>query len=259
MIKVKFRPRIIPILLLKNSGLYKTMNFKNPKYIGDPINAIKIFNDKEVDELVFLDITKSNDGSKVIHWEMLKNIASECFMPLTYGGGIQSVEMIREVLNIGVEKVSINTNAVRNPDLISKAAKYFGSSTIVVSIDVKKNFFNKYDVYINGGTEKTKLDVFEWVKEVEGLGAGEILINCIDNDGVMNGYDLKFLKAVTQLVNIPVVAAGGARGIEDFKLAIDQCDVSGVAAGACFVYKGKHRAVLITYPSRDVIDCAFPR
>jgi cyclase len=252
----KLRPRIIPILLLKNSGLYKTIKFKDPKYIGDPINAIRIFNEKEVDELVFLDITKSYDNTE-INWNILKDIATECFMPLTYGGGIKSVEMIREVLNIGVEKVSINTNAVKNPEIINKAAEYFGNSTIVVSIDVKKNFFGKYEVYISGGKEKTKLNPVDWAKEVERRGAGEIVINSIDNDGMMCGYDFNLIKMISGSVNIQIVAAGGARGLLDFKSAITDCNASGVAGGACFVYQGKHRAVLITYPSREEINKYF--
>lgn len=252
----KFRPRIIPILLLKNSGLYKTLKFKDPKYIGDPINAIRIFNEKEVDELVFLDITMQDDR-RDLNWGVLKDIASECFMPLTYGGGIENTEMIREVLNVGVEKVSINTNAVRNPELITQASTYFGNSTIVVSIDVKKSMFGKYEVYIYGGQEKTKLHPVNWAKEVEKRGAGEILINSIDNDGVMGGYDWKLIKEIAQSVNIPVVAAGGARGLDDFKTAITESKVSAVAGGACFVYQGKHRAVLITYPGRDDINNAF--
>jgi cyclase len=252
----KLRPRIIPILLLKNSGLYKTTKFKDPKYIGDPINAIRIFNEKEVDELVFLDITKSYDNTE-INWNILKDIATECFMPLTYGGGIRSVEMIREVLNIGVEKVSLNTNAVKNPEIINKAAGYFGNSTIVVSIDVKKNIFGKYEVFICGGKEKTKLNPLDWAREVERRGAGEILINSIDNDGVMNGYDFNLIKIISSCVNIPIVAAGGAKGLLDFKSAITDCNASGVAGGACFVYQGKHRAVLITYPSREEINKLF--
>lgn len=255
-LNVKLRPRIIPVLLLKNSGLYKTIKFRHPRYIGDPINAIRIFNEKEVDELIFLDISVGTSNSK-INWTMLRDIASECFMPLTYGGGVESVEMIREILNIGVEKVSLNSNAVRNPLLISESAKYFGSSTIVVSIDVKKNFFGKYEVYINGGLEKTKLDPVSWAKEVEIRGAGEIMINSIDCDGLMSGYDYDLLSKVSNSVNIPVIACGGSRGMIDFKKAISESNVSAVAGGACFVYQGKHRAVLITYPSRKEIQSVF--
>lgn len=232
------------------------MKFKYPKYVGDPINVIRIFNEKEVDELIFLDISTEINKSS-INWTMLKDISSECFMPLTYGGGVSSVEMIREILNVGVEKVSINSNAVKNPSLISKAAEYFGSSTVVVSIDVKKNIFGKNEVYINGGKENTKLDPVAWAKVVAQKGAGEIMINSIDCDGMMTGYDYNLIKQVANSVNIPVVACGGARGMLDFKKAIFECNASAVAAGACFVYQGKHRAVLITYPNRDQIQTDF--
>ena len=253
---IRSKPRVIPILLLKNAGLYKTEKFKNPKYIGDPINAVKIFNDKEVDELVFLDITASQDNREP-NFEMLKDIASECFMPLSYGGGIRSVDIIREVLNVGVEKVSINTEAVRNPDLISQASQIFGSSTIIVSIDVKKNLFGKYQVFINDGYEKTALNPVDWAKEVEKRGAGEILINAMDHDGMMQGYDYHLIKAITSSVGIPVVAAGGAGSIQHLVKAVKDSHASAVAAGAFFVFQGKHKAVLITYPDYKVIQTEF--
>jgi cyclase len=253
---MKGLPRVIPILLLKNNGLYKTEKFKIPKYIGDPINAIKIFNDKEVDELIFLDITASKEN-KEPNLEMLKDIASECFMPLSYGGGVRSTDAIREILNVGVEKISINTEAVRNPKLIGDAAVIFGSSTIIVSIDVKKNMFGKYHVYINDGEEKTNMDPIYWAKEVERLGAGEILINSIDKDGTLQGYDYSLIKSVSSSVNIPVVAAGGAGSIADFVKAVKDSHASAVAAGAFFVYQGKHKAVLITYPEYQVLTREF--
>lgn len=251
-----FRPRIIPILLLKNSGLYKTVKFKDPKYVGDPINAIKIFNEKEVDEMAFLDITAARE-EKEPNFAMLQDIASECFMPLGYGGGIKSVEMIREILNVGVEKAIINTQAVKNPKLISDAVEYFGRSTIVVSIDAKKNFFGKYQVYINDGMEKTNLEPVSWAKEVERLGAGEIIINAIEHDGTLKGYDFDLIKAVASAVDVPVIAAGGASSMTDFVKAVRECDASAVAAGAYFVFQGKHRAVLITYPEQRDIKNAF--
>jgi cyclase len=253
---MKSKPRVIPILLLKNVGLYKTEKFKNPKYIGDPINAVKIFNDKEVDELVFLDITASKENREP-NFDMLRDIASECFMPLSYGGGIRSVDIIKEVLNVGVEKVSINTEAVRNPDLITQASQIFGSSTIMVSIDVKKNLFGKYQVYINDGQEKTTLNPVDWAKEVEKRGAGEILINAMDHDGMMQGYDYDLIKAITNSVGIPVVAAGGAGSIQHFVKAVKDSHASAVAAGAFFVFQGKHKAVLITYPDYEVLQKEF--
>lgn len=245
----KPRVRVIPILLLKNRGLYKTVKFKQPKYVGDPINALKIFNEKEVDEMVFLDIIASKEG-KEPNLEMLRDIASECFMPLCYGGGVKSVEMMREILNVGVEKIAINTEAIINPQLITDGANKFGSSTIVVSIDTKKNMFGKYQVFINSGTEKTKYTPVEFAKLAAEKGAGEIVINSIDNDGLMKGYDLKLINSVASVVDIPVIAAGGAGSLNDFRSAVD-IGASAVAAGSYFVFQGKHRAVLITYPTQQ--------
>jgi cyclase len=245
------KPRVIPVLLLQNNGLVKTTKFKDPKYIGDPINAIKIFNDKEVDELVFLDIEASK-GKRSIDYELISNIASECFMPLCYGGGIKDIESIRKILQLGVEKIAINSYAFENPDLIKEAALLFGTSTIVISIDVKKNIFGKYEIWTNGGTKKIKTGLNEAILNMEQLGAGEILINSIDKDGTMLGYDCKLIEQVSKLVSIPVVAAGGAGKILDFKNAINS-GASAVAAGSMFVFHGKHKAVLITYPSRKEI------
>ena len=249
------RPRIIPILLLKDSGLVKTVQFKNPKYVGDPINAIRIFNDKEVDELVLLDIDASIFNKKP-NLNVLKNITSECFMPLSFGGGIDSIEMIREILKIGVEKVILNSAAVKNPNLISEASRNFGKSTIVVSIDYKTNLFNS-NVYINGGSTKTKYKPIDWAIECERLGAGEIIINSINKDGLMSGYDFDLLKSVSNAVSIPVIASGGAGELKDFSKAIFDSNASAVAAGSFFVFKGKHRAVLITYPSRKELNLIF--
>jgi cyclase len=253
---MKIQPRVIPVLLLKNTGLYKTEKFKDPKYVGDPTNAIRIFNEKEVDEMIFLDINATLDN-KSPNLEILKDIASECFMPLCYGGGIKNVQMMRDILNVGVEKVAINTEAFRNPKLINDASDYFGSSTIVVSIDAKKDIFGKYHVYINGGKEKTKKDPVSWAKEVESRGAGEILINSIDKDGTLSGYDLKLTQAVTEAVNIPVIACGGASNLDDMYQAVSVGGASAVAAGAMFVFQGKHRAVLITYPTQSEIRQIF--
>jgi cyclase len=250
------RHRIIPILLLRNNGLYKGQKFRDHKYVGDPINAIKIFNDKEVDELVFLDISASKEG-KTPNLSMLKDITSECFMPLGYGGGISSVEMIREILSVGIEKAILNTHAVKNPAMIRKAVDYFGSSTIVASIDAKKDLFGKYSVYINSGTEKINLNPFDWAKELEKMGIGELIINSIDKDGSMTGYDWDLIQRVSQTVKVPVIAAGGASGLNDFVKVCTVNGASAAAAGACFVFQGKHRAVLITYPSQQEIQNGF--
>lgn len=251
-----FRHRVIPVLLLKNGGLYKTIKFTDPKYIGDPINAIRIFNDKEVDELVLLDIAATIE-KKDPNLSVLKDIASECFMPLSFGGGIRSIEMIREILNVGVEKVVLNTAAVERPALILESSRFFGNSTIAVSIDAKKNLLGNYVVYTYGGREKTKLNPVDWAIELERLGAGEIIINSIEQDGMMQGYDCKLIKSVADAVSIPVIAAGGAGSVKDFAKAINDCNASAVAAGSYFVFQGKHRAVLITYPSKIEIQATL--
>ena len=242
------RTRIIPILLLKNAGLYKTRKFKNETYIGDPINAVRIFNEKEVDELAFLNISAARDGSDP-DFDMLKDIASECFMPLSYGGGVKSVEMARALVAIGIEKIVVNSAPWRDKKLITRLADKLGSSSIVGSIDVKKNWRGKEQVFINGGQEKIPLSPIEWAQEMQRRGAGEILLNAIDRDGEMTGYDLGLVRRVADTVDVPVIAAGGARGVADFKSAVTEAKASAVAAGACFVFQGKHRAVLITYPS----------
>lgn len=253
---MKIRPRIIPILLLKNSGLVKTIKFKDPKYIGDPINAVKIFNEKEVDELIFLDILASKNN-KEPDFDTINNIASECFMPLSYGGGIRSIEIIREVLNVGVEKVVLNTHAFKNPELINKSVEVFGSSTIIISIDIKKSFWGKYEVYINGGQENTHTNPLNWAKEIEKRGAGEIMVNSIDQDGTLLGYDFDLVKEITSNLHIPVIAAGGASSISDFVNIFQNAKVAAAAAGSLFVFQGKHRAVLITYPTQEELKLIF--
>ena len=250
------RHRIIPILLLKNNGLYKGKKFKDHKYIGDPINAVKIFNDKEVDELVIMDITASLNSQEP-NYTMLHELASECFMPLAYGGGLTSTEMIRQILMLGIEKAIINTQSVRNPDFVKESVKYFGSSSIVACIDVKKNLFGKYNVYINSGQEKTNLQPVDWAINLEEMGVGEIIINSIDNDGMLSGYDTELVFQVAKAVNIPVIAAGGGAGLIDFVNICKNYKASAASAGANFVFQGKHNAVLISYPSQEEINIAF--
>jgi cyclase len=246
------RIRVIPVLLLKNNGLYKTLKFKEPKYVGDPINAIKIFNDKEVDELIFLDIRASIEN-KEPDYEMLRDIASECFMPLCYGGGVNSHSIINKLLNIGVEKIALNSYAYLNKDFVREACNLHGSSTIAVSIDVKKKMLGGYSVYIKSGTFDTKLDPIEYAKSMEDLGVGELLVNSIDRDGMMNGYDLELLKKISSAVCIPVIACGGAGSMSHMQQAVLN-GASAVAAGSFFVFQGKHRAVLITYPNSQEIS-----
>ena len=244
------RTRIIPVLLLKGSGLYKTRKFKNPSYVGDPINCIKIFNEKEVDELSFLDIdaSKTNKGPD---FRILEDIASECFMPLSYGGGVNSVETVRRLTAIGFEKVIVNTAAYKDRNLIPALSKYFGVSTIVGSIDVTRNWYGRQEVRIRGGTEKIPFTPEGWARELESQGVGEILINSIDNDGELCGYDIDLISRISDEVSVPVVASGGARNLDDVDAAIRIGGASAAAAGAMFVFHGKHRAVLIKYPTEQ--------
>jgi cyclase len=236
--------------LLKGQGLVKTVNFTDPKYIGDPMNAVKIFNDKEVHELVFLDITASTE-KRSPRLDYISDIASECFMPLGYGGGIRTVKQAEDIFNRGVEKVIINSCAVENPSFIHELAEQFGSQSIVVSIDVKKDILGNYQTYTHSGTTKTRWDPITWAQEAERLGAGEIFLNSIDRDGMMKGYDIPLIKSVTASVSIPVVACGGAGKVEDFSIAVHEGGASAVAAGSIFVYYGKHRAVLINFPNDE--------
>ena len=243
------RTRVIPSLLLQGRGLVKTVKFKDPTYVGDPINAVRIFNDKEVDELVFLDITATLENRKP-QLDLIKDIATGCFMPFGYGGGIHDVETAREILRLGSEKVVINS-AAADFKFLREAADNFGSQSVVVSIDVKKARFGKYEVYTHSGTKGTGLNPVQFARDVETHGAGEIILNSIDQDGTMRGYDLDLLHQVTQQVNIPVVAAGGAGHLEHFQQAVLKGGASAVAAGSMFVFHGRHRAVLINYPSQD--------
>jgi len=249
-----FRPRVIPCLLLCNLGLVKTIKFKDPKYLGDPINVVKIFNDKEVDELVFLDITATVENKRP-PFSLLENIASECFMPLGYGGGIRTLEDVRTILGLGIEKVVINSYAVENPAFIRQAADFAGSSSVVVSMDVKKNVWGKYELFTHSGRKATGLDPVKFAVEMEKIGAGELFLNSIDRDGTMQGYDIELIKRVTSAVNIPVVACGGARTVQDLAAAVQQGGASAAGAASMFVFQGPHRAVLISYPTpRDMKD-----
>ena len=245
------KTRVIPCLLLKGRGLFKTLKFKNPKYIGDPINAVKIFNDKEVDELIFLDITATIDNHE-IQFDLIKDITTECFMPFAYGGGIRNTNEVIQVLKLGAEKAIINTHALK-PDFIKKASETVGSQSIVVSIDVKKIRREKYSVCTHSGTVNTNIDPLKYAKKVEKMGAGELFINSIDKDGTMEGYDLDLIKSITKNVDIPIIASGGAASLQDFQDAVKISRVSAVAAGSMFVFHGPHRAVLINYPSHKEI------
>jgi cyclase len=242
------RVRIIPALLIQKGGLVKSIRFKDHKYVGDPINAVKIFNEKEVDEIVVLDISASAE-KRPPNIEKIKEIASEAFMPLGYGGGITNLEEIKMLITAGVEKTILNTAALTNPRLISDGAKYVGSQSIVVSIDVKKNIWGKYKVYGMNGSKNTGLDPVAFARQMEEAGAGEVLLNSIDKDGTFEGYDLDLISSVSSSVNIPVVAIGGASSTEDFTGAIN-AGASAASAGSLFVFQRPLRAVLISYPSQ---------
>lgn len=240
------KTRIIPILLLKNRGFYKGIKFKDHKYVGDPINTVKIFNDKEVDELVILDIeaSKLNRG---INFDYLKEVVSEAFMPIGYGGGVRTVEDAKKLFSIGIEKIILSTHAVLNFNLVKELVANFGSQSIVFSLDVKKDFLGRYRVYIKSGTERTRYEALEIAKKMEELGVGEILINNIDKDGTFEGYDLKLINYISFNLSVPTVACGGARNLDDFKLA-KEAGADACGAGSMFVFHMPHRAVVISYP-----------
>ena len=246
------RTRVIPILLLKDSGLYKGVQFKDHRYVGDPINVVKIFNEKEVDELVFLDISATENQS--INYELIADISAETFMPFAYGGGISQIEQVEKLFRLGVEKVIINSAAYYTPELIAQASKLAGSQSIVVAIDVKKNFIGRYEVFVNNGKSRTKQNPVEYAKRMQDLGAGELIVTSINHEGMGGGYDIDLLQKILSEVDIPVVASGGAGSIDDFAEAVTKAGVSAVSAGSVFIFHGKHRAVLMTYPSYEKLE-----
>jgi imidazole glycerol-phosphate synthase subunit HisF len=248
------KPRIIPILLLQNNGLVKGIHFRNHKYVGDPINAVRIFNEKGADELFILDISAEKRGG-IPNAKFIQSIADECYMPFGVGGGINNISEMRQLLKAGAEKVSINTAAIKNPVLIKEASEVFGSQSITVSIDVKKNWLGKYVVYSHSGSRNTGLDPLFWAKKVAFLGAGEILLNSIDRDGTGKGYDLELTKMIANAVDIPVIVCGGAGDHSHLLQAIEKGGASATAAGSMFVFYGPHRSVLIQYP--DMLHHGF--
>jgi len=251
-----FRPRIIPALLLRNLGLVKSVGFKDYKYIGDPINAVKIFNDLKADELVFLDILATKE-KRVISLDFVLKVGDEANMPFSVGGGLRTIQDIKSVLRAGAEKVVLNTYAVEDPSFIRKAAEEFGSSTITICIDVKKKILGKQQVYIYGGSKSTALDPVTFSKIMEEMGAGELIINSIDRDGSMEGYDIELIRTVSDAVTIPVVALGGAGKLADLNEAVKNGHASAVAAGSLFVFHGPRRAVLINYPQPEELKHIF--
>ncbi|MDA3904517.1 MAG: AglZ/HisF2 family acetamidino modification protein [Bacteroidales bacterium] len=252
-----FRPRIIPVLLLKGKGLVKTTKYSNAKYIGDPINAVRIFNDLEADELVFLDITAVHEN-RTISVDLVKQLGDEAFMPFGVGGGIKNVRQAIDLINAGAEKVVLNTLFIEDPDMISHISRTLGNQSVVVSIDVKKNFFGKYRVYYKSGTKQTDMDPVTAAVNAEKLGAGEIILNYIPNDSLMAGYNLELIKMVSSKVNIPVVASCGAGLLKHFSEAYD-AGAHAMAAGSMFVYHGARRGILINYPAKEEIINTFSK
>lgn len=248
--------RVIPCLLLKNKGLVKTVKFKNSKYVGDPINAVRIFNEKEVDELIFLDIEATNNRIEP-DFEFIEQIASQAFMPFCYGGGVNNIKTMRQLYTLGVEKVAINSAAYTNPGLITEAADTFGSQSVVVAMDVKRNMFGGYQLYSHSGKSKQKTAIVDYAKKVEALGAGELLVNSIDRDGTQSGYDISLIKQISEAVDIPVIALGGAGNLDHLREVVSEGAASAVAAGSMFVFHGKHKAVLINYPTQSEIKDVF--
>lgn len=245
------RIRVIPTLLLDNDGLYKTTKFKNPKYVGDPINAVRIFNNKEVDELILLDYTATNE-CRVPNFENIKEIVSEAFMPIGYGGGINSLDQIEKLFKIGIEKVILNSAAFSNENILTEAIKIFGSQSILVSIDYKKDLFGNNVIYTQGGKIKQKIDILAACKHFQELGVGEIMINSIDREGAMNGYDIITINKINNELLIPIIASGGPGNISHLADGV-KAGASAVAAGSMFIFQGIHKAVLLSYITSDEV------
>ena len=245
------RPRIIPVLLLHKNGVYKTKQFKNPTYIGDPLNIVRIFNDKEVDELLLLDIDASTSGRDP-DYKRIYDITGEAFMPIAYGGGIHKLEQVNALFSTGIEKVVLNSVLLNNLNIVENLVATYGSQSIVANIDYKRTFFNT-NVYFFSGKQKSHYHPLDWAEKLAACGVGEIILNNFSREGMGNGYDLDMLKKITERVNIPVVISGGASTLKDLNSARNQ-GASGMAAGSMFVFKQPHRAVLINYPSDTEIE-----
>ena len=243
------RSRVIPCLLVHNKGLVKTEKFKSAKYVGDPINAVKIFNEKEVDELIVLDIDATVKGNEP-DYKMIERLANESRMPLCYGGGVTNSEQAQKIIKLGVEKVALSAGAISRPNVLAEIANVIGRQSVVVVLDVKKTVFGHYEIYSHNGKMKVKKNLFEFIKELESIGIGELVINSINNDGVMKGYDLTLVRKVRDCISVPLTVLGGAGGSDDILNLINEYKIIGAAAGSLFVFKGKYRAVLINYPSR---------
>jgi len=249
------RPRIIPVLLVQNGGLYKTVNFKNGTYLGDPINAIRLFNEMEVDEIIVLDISASRNG-KGPNLEFIAEIASEAFIPFCYGGGINNIEQARAIFNIGVEKVALNSNPLAGGRLIEKCAEEFGRQSIVGAVDIKVMLFGVGKLYDHVHCGTLQRDIEQYIIGLESDGAGEIFVNFVGSDGKMNGYNLQLIRRLSQIVSVPLVVCGGAGSILHMKAAIE-AGADAAAAGSLFVYKGKQKGVLINYPTQEKLREIF--
>lgn len=243
------RPRIIPSLLIHDNGLVKTVNFKNPKYVGDPINAVKIFNEKAVDELVVFDIDATVLG-KEPNYSLIERLASQSMMPLCYGGGVKTVEQAQRIFSLGIEKIALSSAVLQNPKLITEISDRVGAQSVIVVLDVKKKLLGGYEVYTHNGKKATGINPFKFAEDAQKLGAGEIVINSIDKDGIMKGYDLDVIAKIREKISLPMTVLGGAGALEDIEKVIDQHGLIGVAAGSLFVFKGPYKAVLINYPTQ---------
>lgn len=251
------RPRVIPCLLLKGGGLVKTLKFGDPKYVGDPINAVRIFNEKEVDELVVADIDATAEGRSP-DYRMIERLAAECRMPLCYSGGVKTVDQVERLVSLGVEKVAISSAAIESPDLVSEASSRVGNQSIVVVMDVKKaGLLRRYEIFTHNGSRSTGINPVDFARAAEEMGAGEILVNSIDLDGTRDGYDMNLIGQVREAVRLPITVLGGAGSLEHIEEVIRRFGTIGVAAGSLFVFKGKYRAVLINYPNRTEKDALF--
>ena len=245
------RPRIIPVLLYHDDGLVKTVKFKDPKYVGDPLNAVKIFNEKKADELIFLDIDATVKNTPP-NFKLIERIANQARMPICYGGGIKTAEQAKRIFSLGVEKIALSSEALLNPPIITKIASKVGNQSVVIVLDIKKTLLRKYELYIHNGTTKSKVDLKEYVKSLSELGAGEIVVNNIDRDGSLKGYDVDLVSYISGLTNLPITTVGGVGKIEHFQSILKSCDITGLGAGSLFVFKGKYRAVLINYPNHNI-------
>ncbi len=250
------RPRIIPSLLIQDSGLVKTVNFKNPKYVGDPINAVKIFNEKEVDELAIFDIDATVKGLEP-NFSLIERIANQSRMPLCYGGGVKTVGQAQKILGLGIEKIALSSSVLQNPKLITQIAERVGAQSVIVVLDVKKKLLGGYEVYTHNGKNATGINPFKFIEDAQILGAGEIVINSIDQDGTMKGFDMSLIDKARESSSLPMTVLGGAGNLEDVKKVIDKHKIIGVAAGSLFVFKGKYKAVLINYPNKSEKDLLF--